>query len=91
MEFNVTGEASDKRIEFTKDQEVAIKNLIDFIATPWSDVDFIRGLCGAGGTGKTFITDYIINHCRYSLSVIKCTAPTHKACRVLVLLFMVRK
>lgn len=83
MEFNVAGEASDKRIEFTKDQEVAIKNLIDFIATPWSDVDFIRGLCGAGGTGKTFITDYIINHCRYSLSVIKCTAPTHKACRVL--------
>ena len=41
MEFNVAGEASDKRIEFTKDQEVAIKNLIDFIATPWSDVDFM--------------------------------------------------
>ena len=35
MEFNVAGEASNKRIEFTKDQEVAIKNLIDFIATPW--------------------------------------------------------
>ena len=40
-------------------------------------------MCGPGGTGKTFVTKYIIENCKYSHSVIKCTAPTHKACRVL--------
>ena len=33
-------------------------------------------------THNTFITKYIISHCKYSNSVIKCTSPTHKACRV---------
>ena len=33
-------------------------------------------------THNTFITKYIINHCKYSGSVIKCTSTTHKACRV---------
>lgn len=70
-------------VHFTGDQEKAINNLIDFIAKPFDKNDYIRGLCGAGGTGKTFITNYIINNCKYSHSVIKCTAPTHKACRVL--------
>lgn len=83
MEYNVAGEKPTTKVVFTKDQEIAIDGLLTFIGDSWSDVDFVRGLCGAGGTGKTFITDYIINHCKYSLSVIKCTAPTHKACRVL--------
>ena len=30
----------------------------------------------------TFITNYIIEHCKYVPSVIKCTSSTHKACRV---------
>lgn len=33
-------------------------------------------------THNTFITNYLITHCKYSNSVIKCTSPTHKACRV---------
>lgn len=67
---------------FTKDQEVAIDGLITFIAEPFNPAKYIVGLTGAGGTGKTFITNYIITHCKYSNSVIKCTSPTHKACRV---------
>ena len=70
-------------VTFTDDQSAAIDELISFIAATWSDKDFIRGLCGPGGTGKTFVTKYIIENCKYSHSVIKCTAPTHKACRVL--------
>lgn len=67
---------------FTDDQQNAIGNIIDFIAAPFNPAKYIVGLTGAGGTGKTFITKYIIAHCKYSNSVIKCTSPTHKACRV---------
>ena len=69
-------------IVFTKDQEKAINGIIDFIAAPFDPSNHIIGLTGAGGTGKTFITKYIITHCKYSNSVIKCTSSTHKACRV---------
>lgn len=68
--------------KFTKDQQNAINGIIDFISKDFNPANYIVGLVGAGGTGKTFITRYIINHCRYSDSVIKCTSPTHKACRV---------
>ena len=67
---------------FTDDQKKAIDGIIDFIAAPFNPAKYIIGLTGAGGTGKTFITKYIINHCKYSNSVIKCTSSTHKACRV---------
>ena len=67
---------------FTDDQQVAIGNIIDFIAAPFNPTKYIVGLTGSGGTGKTFITKYIINHCKYSGSVIQCASPTHKACRV---------
>ena len=84
MKFDNIGK--DKNIcndfNFTDDQKKAIDGIIDFIATPFNPANYIVGLTGAGGTGKTFITKYIINHCKYSNSVIKCTSPTHKACRV---------
>lgn len=84
MALTVVGEKPiNSSITFTNDQKAAIDDLISFIAASWSDDDYIRGLCGAGGVGKTFITNYIIYNCKYSSSVIKCTAPTHKACRVL--------
>ena len=67
---------------FTDDQKKAIDGIIDFIASPFNPAKYIIGLTGAGGTGKTFITKYIISHCKYSNSVIKCTSSTHKACRV---------
>ena len=67
---------------FTNSQQKAIDGIIDFIAEPFNSNKYIIGLTGAGGTGKTFITKYIITHCKYSNSVIKCTSPTHKACRV---------
>lgn len=72
----------NSKYTFTDDQQNAIGNIIDFIAAPFNPAKYIVGLTGAGGTGKTFITKYIITHCRYSGSVIKCASPTHKACRV---------
>ena len=83
MDFYNKENENKQSIKFTEDQTAAIDELISFIATSWSEKDFIRGLCGPGGTGKTFVTKYIIENCKYSYSVIKCTAPTHKACRVL--------
>lgn len=80
---NVGKDKTDKNVfTFTKDQQNAIDNIIDFIAAPFNPAKYMVGLIGAGGTGKTFITRYIISHCKYSNSVIKCTSPTHKACRV---------
>lgn len=73
----------NNNISFSKDQEKAIDELIKFIAEDFDDKSFVRGLCGAGGTGKTFAMKYIINNCKYAFSVIKACAPTHKACRVL--------
>lgn len=75
--------ANSDKIVFTKDQEVAVDGLIDFIAADWSPKHYINALCGAGGVGKTFVTKYVIDNCCYSNSVIYCAAPTHKACRVL--------
>ena len=72
----------NNKYDFTNDQKNAISGIIDFIAAPFNPTKYIVGLTGAGGTGKTFITNYIITHCKYSNSVIKCTSSTHKACRV---------
>lgn len=81
MKLDIIGK--DKNVyNFTNDQQKAIDNIISFIAAPFNPAKYIVGLTGAGGTGKTFITKYIISHCKYSNSVIKCTSSTHKACRV---------
>ena len=82
--FDNVGKDKEYKVNYTltEDQQVAVDGIIDFIAAPFSTSKYIVGLTGAGGTGKTFVTKYIINHCKYSNSVIKCTSPTHKACRV---------
>lgn len=74
---------NNEQIVFTKSQEKAVDGIIDFIAQPFDSNDFVRSISGPGGTGKTFITNYIIKHCKFSDSIIRCAAPTHKACRVL--------
>lgn len=81
-DFKAVNSIDDNIYNFTNDQEKAIGGIIDFIAAPFNPAKYIVGLTGAGGTGKTFITNYIISHCKYSPSVIKCTSSTHKACRV---------
>lgn len=81
--MQVFGEHKANRdVTFTDDQADAVDDLIDFIAAPWSDSNYVHALIGAGGVGKTFVTKYIIQNCKYSTSVIACSAPTHKACRV---------
>ena len=79
---NICKDKVNNNFTFTNDQKNAIDGIIDFIASPFNPAKYIVGLTGAGGTGKTFITNYLITHCKYSNSVIKCTSPTHKACRV---------
>lgn len=67
----------------TKDQGVAAGESLDFIAAPFNPAKYIIGITGAGGVGKTYTINYIINKCKFSNSVIQCATPTHKACRVL--------
>ena len=80
--LNIANKKIEPKVNFTKDQRLAIDGIIDFCSGDFDNNNFITGLVGAGGTGKTFITNYIIEHCQYSNSVIKCTSSTHKACRV---------
>ena len=83
MNLTVLPQQKKNEIKFTNDQKIAIDGIIDFIAKPFQEENYIIGLNGAGGTGKTFITNYIIENCIYTPSLIACTSPTHKACRVL--------
>lgn len=70
-------------VNYTADQLVAKQGLVEFIAKPFDPNDYVRGLCGAGGTGKTFVIKHIINECGLSHSVVGLSCPTHKAARVL--------
>lgn len=69
-------------INFTKDQKIAVEGILNFIKKPYDEKTTSVALIGAGGVGKTFITKYIIDNCSYGRNSIKCSAPTHKACRV---------
>lgn len=82
MEF-VPSKRNQETVTLNKGQQKAVDNLIDFIASPFSTSNNVQALCGAGGVGKTFVIKYVIEHCRYTRSMIICAAPTHKACRVL--------
>ena len=81
-DLNIANQKPKSKITFTKDQQKAINGIIEFCNNEFDINNYIVGLIGAGGTGKTFITNYIIEHCAYANSVIKCTSSTHKACRV---------
>ena len=70
------------KITLTKGQEDAVKGLVEFINAPYDKGKSVYGLTGPGGVGKTFVTRQIVAKCKLQPSTIKCTSPTHKACRV---------
>lgn len=70
-------------VGLTKDQLNAYNNLIEFINSPFSFSDYKRALSGPAGTGKTYLLKALIKNCGLTYSVIGCSAPTHKACRVM--------
>lgn len=82
MEVKVANSKLANDVSFTDDQKEAVTGIISFINEPFNPNKYAIGLCGAGGVGKTFVTRFIINNCKYSDSMIRCTSPTHKACRV---------
>ena len=67
----------------TNDQSKAYDDLIKFINTDFNPNDFKRALSGAAGTGKTYLLKALIKNCGMSYHAIGCSAPTHKACRVM--------
>lgn len=79
--FPLQGRESNQ-ITFTKGQQKAVSDILEFLALPFDKKHYIVGLTGAGGVGKTFVIRYIIANCSYSNSVIGCCSTTHKACRV---------
>ena len=68
---------------FTADQRKAYFELIEFINGDYNENDYKRALSGPAGSGKTYLVKALIKNCKYSYSMIKLSAPTHKACRVL--------
>ena len=72
----------NRNVNFTNDQKIAVNDLTNFINSDFNESKFIYGLVGPGGVGKTFVIKYIVRNCKYATSVIRFTAPTHKACRV---------
>lgn len=84
MELKLVNDVNNtkNKFTFTNGQKKAIDTLIDFIAAPFTPSKYTAALIGCGGTGKTFITKFIINNCKYSNTNIRCTSSTHKACRV---------
>lgn len=81
MEFKI--KQVDKKVEYTKDQQIAIEGIVEYINKDYDPNEFAVALCGAAGTGKTFSIKAIVNNCKYSKSTIGISAPTHKAVRVL--------
>lgn len=70
-------------VGLTKDQRKAYDSLIEFINSPFNPNDIKRALSGPAGTGKTYLLKALIKNCGLSYSTIGCSAPTHKACRVM--------
>ena len=68
--------------KLTEDQKRACDKILEFLNDP-NPPTLAVGLCGAGGTGKTFLIKYILELSGYANSVIGLAAPTHKAVRVL--------
>lgn len=87
MNVNDIGQPNSKiyvsTVNFTNDQRLAYKTLIQFINSPYNINDCKRALVGAAGTGKTYLIKALITNCNLSYSTIGLAAPTHKACRVL--------
>lgn len=71
------------QVKLTRDQQLACANIVDFLNKPFDPNQLAVGLCGAGGTGKTFLIKHIISLSGYANSVIGLATPTHKAVRVL--------
>ena len=82
IDFVPSNNSNNKVVSFTKGQEEAVKNILQFLSEPFDKANFIVGLTGAGGVGKTFVIKYIVDNSVYSSSVIGCCSTTHKACRV---------
>lgn len=74
--------ASKLNAKLTEDQKRACDKILEFLNDP-NPPTLAIGLCGAGGTGKTFLIKYILELSGYANSVIGLAAPTHKAVRVL--------
>lgn len=80
---NIKNDNITPTLHLTDDQKVAHDELLDFIKSNYNPKDYKRALCGAAGTGKTFLVKQIIRDCGISYSSIGLSAPTHKACRIL--------
>ena len=77
------GKDAISTLGLTNDQKLAYDSLIKFINSEFNPNDFKRALSGAAGTGKTYLLKALIKNCGISYSAIGCSAPTHKACRVM--------
>lgn len=70
--------------ELTKDQNIASDGIISSIISSIKDnKPQLLSLVGPAGTGKTYLTRYIIKELQKHNFSIHCSAPTHKAVKVI--------
>jgi exodeoxyribonuclease-5 len=62
----------------TNDQKNATERIIAFLEEPYNPDEYSITLSGYAGTGKTTVTEDIINHFKYKKKIVV-SAPTHKA------------
>lgn len=71
-------------IIFTPDQELAIKECVEFTKLSTSTEEGIaKTLEGSAGSGKTTVIKYVLSECNIPISRIGVTAPTHQAKKVI--------
>lgn len=70
--------------KFTPDQEVAVKECIDFVKAPIiNDETNFKTLIGSAGSGKTTVIKYVLGDCGIPQRSIGVTAPTHQAKKII--------
>lgn len=69
-------------IKLTRDQTIALQELLDFITNPKRKAEKFYLLTGSAGTGKTFLVSYIYSVLKDKYNIVF-TASTNKAANVL--------
>ena len=75
----------DTNIKFTKDQEIAVHELIEFLAQPWDDKNSTSFMCRSSTTYNTTRPFAIINNI-FNNKCLTCTSSTTKSINIFLII-----
>lgn len=79
---SITTKIQKENIKLTRDQTMALQEILDFITDPKRKAEKFYLLTGSAGTGKTFLVSYIYSVLKSNYNI-AFTASTNKAANVL--------